>query len=83
MNDRKLLRTGIVGTVVAAVCCFTPALVVLFGVLGVSAWLGWIDYVLFPALGFFMLLTGYALYRRKTQADADSSAKTEGSGAET
>ncbi len=83
MNDRKLLRTGIVGTVVAAVCCFTPALVVLFGVLGVSAWLGWIDYVLFPALGFFVLLTGYALYRQKTQADAASSAKTEGSGAET
>ncbi len=83
MNDRKLLRTGIVGTVVAAVCCFTPALVVLFGVLGVSAWLGWIDYVLFPALGFFVLLTGYALYRRKTRADAASSTQTEGSGAET
>ena len=83
MNDRKLLRTGIVGTVIAAVCCFTPALVVLFGVLGVSAWLGWIDYVLFPALGFFMLVTGYALYRRKTQADAASSAKAEESGGET
>ncbi len=63
MNDRKLLRTGIVGSVIAAVCCFTPALVVLFGFVGVSAWLGWIDYVLFPALAIFLALTGYALYR--------------------
>ncbi len=83
MNDRKLLRTGIVGSVIAAVCCFTPALVVLFGVLGVSAWLGWIDYVLFPALGFFVLLTVYALYRRKTQADAASGTQTGDRGAKT
>ncbi len=83
MNDRKLLRTGIVGSVIAAVCCFTPALVVLFGVLGVSAWLGWIDYVLFPALGFFMLLTAYALYRRNARPEADRSAETGDRGAGT
>ena len=76
MNDRKLLRIGIVGSVIAAVCCFTTALVVLFGVLGVSAWLGWIDYVLFPALGFFVLLTVYALYRRKMRPEAQRGAKT-------
>jgi len=32
--------TGIVGTVIAALCCFTPALVVLLGAVGLSAWLG-------------------------------------------
>ncbi len=83
MNDRTLLRTGIVGSAIAAVCCFTPALVILFGAIGVSAWLGWIDYVLFPALGFFLLLTGYALYRRKTHREAASGVETEGGGAET
>ena len=65
-ND-KLLCTGIGGFAFAAVCCVTPLLVVLFGALGVSAWLGWIDYALFAALGFFMLLTAYALYRRNAQ----------------
>lgn len=64
MSDNKLLATGIVGTVVAAICCFTPVLVVLLGVVGLSAWLGWIDYVLFPALALFVAITVYAVYRR-------------------
>jgi mercuric ion transport protein len=65
MNDKKLLGIGIGGTVVAALCCFTPILVVLLGALGLSAALGWLDYVLFPALAFFVGLTIYAVYRRQ------------------
>ncbi len=72
LRNKKLLSTGIGGTVIAALCCFTPLLVVLFGVVGVSAWLGWIDYVLFPALGFFVLLTVYAVYRQKRYPEATS-----------
>jgi mercuric ion transport protein len=69
MNDKKLLGTGIVGTVIVALCCFTPLLVVLLGVVGLSAALGWLDYVLFPALAFFIGLTIYAVYRlQKRQA---------------
>ncbi len=64
MNDRTLLRTGIIGTVVAALCCFTPILVVLFGVVGLSALVGYLDYVLFPALAVFLAITGYALWKR-------------------
>jgi mercuric ion transport protein len=37
MNDRTLLRTGIIGTLVAAVCCFTPLLVLVLGAVGLSA----------------------------------------------
>lgn len=59
------LRREIGGTVIAALCCFTPVLVVLFAALGLSAWVGWLDFVLFPALAFFMALTGYALWRRR------------------
>ncbi len=69
MKDKTLLRTGIIGTVIAAVCCFTPVLVIAFGVAGLSAWLGYADYVLLPALAFFMGLTAYALYRRRRAAD--------------
>ncbi len=68
MNDRTLLRTGIIGTVVAALCCFTPILVVLFGVVGLSALVGYLDYVLFPALAVFLAITGYALWRRNSRS---------------
>lgn len=68
-NDKALLRTGVVGTVIAALCCFTPVLVIAFGAAGLSAWLGYADYVLLPALAFFMGLTAYALYRRRRAAD--------------
>ena len=65
MNDKTLLGIGIGGTVIAALCCFTPILVVLLGAMGLSAALGWLDYVLFPALAFFIGLTIYAVYRRQ------------------
>ena len=67
MNDR-LFKVGIVGTVIAALCCFTPVLVVLFGVVGLSVVVGYLDYVLLPALGMFVLLTAYALWRKYSQA---------------
>ncbi len=63
-DNKKQMKTGIIGTVVAALCCFTPVLVVLFGAVGLSAWLGWIDYVLFPALFASMGLLAHALYLR-------------------
>jgi mercuric ion transport protein len=75
MNDKKLIWTGGIGTVIAAVCCFTPVLVVLLGVVGLSAWLGWIDYVLFPALATFLAILIYGIWRRQrggaTHADAE------------
>ena len=64
MKDNRLLGTGVIGTVIAALCCFTPLLVVLLSALGVSAWLGWLDYVLFPVMAAFMGITVYALWRR-------------------
>ncbi len=63
-NDRKLLRTGSLGAAIAAVCCFTPALVVLLGFAGLSAIVGWLDYGLFPILFASMGLVAYALYLR-------------------
>ena len=71
MNERKLLKIGVVGTVVAAICCFTPALVVIFGALGLSALIGGLDYVLLPALLGFVALTVYALLRRRATATSD------------
>jgi len=65
MKKSTLLKTGIIGTAIAALCCFTPALVILFGALGLSAWVGHLDAVLLPALGFFFVLTIYALFKKE------------------
>jgi mercuric ion transport protein len=65
MSERRLLGVGLGGSALAAVCCFTPALVLLLGALGLSAWLAWLDFVLLPALVLFLGLTAYALLRRR------------------
>ncbi|WP_416877315.1 mercury resistance system transport protein MerF [Litorimonas sp.] len=69
MKTRSLLGVGLIGTIVAALCCFTPVLVVLFGIVGLSALTGYIDYVLLPALALFVLLTIYALWRRQKNSN--------------
>jgi len=68
MPNSKLLKIGISGSIIAAICCFTPFLVVLLGALGLSAWLGWLDIVLLPALVIFLAITGYALWKRSRPA---------------
>ncbi|MGB0574859.1 MAG: mercury resistance system transport protein MerF [Alphaproteobacteria bacterium] len=62
-----MLKTGIIGTVIAAICCFTPVLVILLSAVGLSVIIGWLDYVLLPALVIFLAMTGYALWK-KSQA---------------
>ncbi len=66
MNNKTLLRVGVIGGVITALCCFTPVLVVLLGAAGLSAWLGWLDFVLLPALVVFLGITSYALLKWKT-----------------
>jgi mercuric ion transport protein len=66
MTDKGLLKIGIIGTVIAAVCCFTPILVILLATVGLSAVLGWLDFVLIPALLIFMGITAYALWKRRS-----------------
>jgi len=61
----RLLRVGIVGAAIAALCWFTPVLVVLLGALGLATLSGYLDYVLFPALAFFIGLTIYAVYTHR------------------
>jgi mercuric ion transport protein len=65
VSDRKLLGIGLAGSALAAVCCFTPALVLLLAAVGLSAWLAWLDYLLLPALVLFLGITAYALVRRR------------------
>jgi mercuric ion transport protein len=64
MNNRKLLKIGIAGSAIAALCCFTPVLVVLLGVVGLSAFTGTLDLILLPTLALFLSITVYALWKR-------------------
>lgn len=77
MKDATILKTGIIGTVIAAICCATPVLVIAFGALGLSAWVSGLDYVLLPALAVFVGLTAYGLWRRnRAAACCDTSTQT-------
>ena len=64
-DPKTLVRVGLVGTVLVALCCFTPILVILLGVVGLSALTGYLDYVLLPALALFIGLTIYAILRKR------------------
>jgi len=72
MKTSTLLKTGIIGTAIAALCCFTPVLVILFGAVGLAAWVGHLDAVLMPALVFFLALTVYAFLRKERESKHES-----------
>jgi len=65
MNRTFTLKLGVIGTVIAALCCFTPILIVLFAAVGLSWAVGYLDYVLFPALFIFLGITVYAVWRNR------------------
>lgn len=68
-DPKKWLRVGVAGSLLVALCCFTPVLVMLFGVTGLAALTGYLDLVLLPALAVFVGLAAYALWRKR-KADA-------------
>ena len=63
-----LLKIGLIGVAIAAICCFTPILVVTLGLVGMGAVTGYLDYVLLPALVVFVGITIYALARKQRGA---------------
>jgi mercuric ion transport protein len=69
MKNATLLKTGITCTCVTAICCVTPVLVIALGTIGLSALVGYLDYVLLPALAVFVGITAYALIMRRRARD--------------
>ncbi|WP_092645619.1 mercury resistance system transport protein MerF [Jannaschia faecimaris] len=65
-----VLRIGLTGTALAALCCLTPVLPLVLGAIGAGSLVASLyrDAVLLPILGIFMLTTGYALWRRKKRS---------------
>ncbi|MDZ7694974.1 MAG: mercury resistance system transport protein MerF [Balneolaceae bacterium] len=65
----KYAKVGFWGTLVAAICCFTPLLVWTFAAIGLAAYVAYLDYVLLPmlALCIGLLIYGYKRYKKKSQ----------------
>ncbi len=63
MKESSLLKVGVIGTLVTAICCFTPVLVIALGAVGLGGLIVWLDVVLLPALAVFIAILAYALYR--------------------
>ena len=63
-SSNGLLKTGMIGSAVIALCCFTPILIVTLGILGLGGVTGYLDYVLLPGLAVFVGITLYALSRK-------------------
>jgi mercuric ion transport protein len=64
-QNTKLIGTGVAGALVAMLCCFTPALVILLGALGLSAYVAKADYVLIPVFVASVALVAFAVVRRQ------------------
>jgi len=70
----KLLKRGIIGSLVAAVCCFTPLLVLAFAGVGLSGLIGGLDYFLFPMLFASLGVVALALHLRSKKTGASPKA---------
>lgn len=63
-QGKRLLTGGLGGALFAALCCFTPLLVVALAGVGLSATTGWLDYALFPMLFLCLAVVAQALWLR-------------------
>ena len=67
LSRPKVFLVGAVGSVIVAVCCFTPLLVWLLPAVGLSAWVAGLDSVLFPLLAVFLAVMLFGAVGRKPQ----------------
>ncbi len=63
-SSDKLVKTGIIGAVIAVICCLLPPLAILFGFVGFSAIAGYLDFVLVPAIIIAVVMIGYGLLKK-------------------
>lgn len=73
INSQEGYRTSFIaaaiGTVVVALCCFTPLLILVFSLAGLSVFTPYLDYVLLPALAVLLAVTVVS-YQQWKKADA-------------
>jgi mercuric ion transport protein len=60
LKTERWFKTGLWGSIVTALCCVTPILPFLLRFTGLAVFISYLDYVLFPLLGLFLIITFYA-----------------------
>jgi mercuric ion transport protein len=66
---QRQLRIGILGSLVAALCCVTPMLAFLLILIGLAAFVPYLDYVLFPLMGLFLAIGFYGWLKQRDKKD--------------
>lgn len=75
---RKGYLAALAGTVLVAVCCFTPFLVLLVGAIGLGAFTPYLAYVLFPALVVFLPIAILSYRKWKTSCECSTETPNHG-----
>lgn len=60
-KEKAPLKTGIIGTIVMLICCFTPFLTWLLWLIGLGFIIPALDYILVPLLVVFGTILAYAI----------------------
>ena len=68
MHKDQLLKTGVIGSLIAALCCATLVLAVLLSAVGLGWLAGYSDDVVLPIMVIFLGLVGDALWRNAKSA---------------
>ena len=70
--SKKGIYAAIAGSILVALCCFTPILVITLGAVGLSAFTPYLDYVLLPALVMLIVLAfvSYGRWKRACKSGA-------------
>ena len=66
MPGSQIFRVGIIGTIVTAVCCFTPVLPFILGAIGISRFVSYLDMVLMPLLAIFAGIAIFGFLKRRS-----------------
>ena len=64
MPHDRFLKTGVIGSLITALCCATPVLAVLLGMIGLGWLASYTDLVVLPVLVLCLGLIGYALWHK-------------------
>lgn len=68
MSDRALGRAGMVGAVLATICCAAPLLAVGLPLAGLSAWLAGAGLVVLPPMIAGLGLIAWGIHHRRARA---------------
>ncbi|GAA0560172.1 mercury resistance system transport protein MerF [Halomonas salifodinae] len=71
MKGPQKFSSVVLGSVLMALCCVVPIVLILFGTAGLAALTGYLDYVLFAALA-LVIIIGLPLYARHHKRKQDA-----------